>query len=106
MDKLSNVVDDRTVGVSDLASVTAHGSMIWGMKVKTSVTLEEDTVRAIDQLANGESNRSRVIETAVVEYIERRRRERRDARDLEILNRNAEEYAREMADVLAYQVEL
>jgi metal-responsive CopG/Arc/MetJ family transcriptional regulator len=76
------------------------------MRVKTSVTLEEGTIQAVDELASPGSNRSRVIETAVVEYVERWRRERREARDLEILNRHAEKFAREMEDVLAYQVPL
>lgn len=76
------------------------------MRVKTSVTLEEDTIQAVDELASSGSNRSRIIETAVVEYIERWRRDRREARDLEILNRHAEKFAREMEDVLTYQVPL
>ena len=41
----------------------------------------------------------------MVEYLDRRRRERRDRRDLEILNRNAEALNREVEDVLGYQAE-
>ncbi len=75
------------------------------MRVKTSITLAEETLEAIDQLAGPEARRSRVIEEAILEYVERRRREQRDRRDLEILNRNAERLNREVEDVLAYQVE-
>jgi len=75
------------------------------MKLKTSVTLSEETVQAIEEVAGPGANRSRVIEDAVVEYIERRRRDRRDQRDLEILNRNAEALNREVEDVLRYQAE-
>jgi hypothetical protein len=46
---------------------------------------------------------SRVIGEALRDPLERRRRERRDARDLVILNRNAEGLNREVEDVLAYQ---
>lgn len=75
------------------------------MKRKTSVTLAEETVAAIDEMATAGRNRSRIIEEAVNEYLERRGRERRDRRDLEILNRHAERLNREVEDVLGYQVE-
>lgn len=76
------------------------------MRLKTSITLAEETVRELDEVAGRGANRSRVIEQAVVEYLDRRRRERRDARDLEILNRNATELNREVEDVLSYQADL
>jgi len=72
------------------------------MKVKTSVTLSEEIVHAIDAVG---ANRSRVIEEAVREYLLRRQRQRRDSRDLEILNRHAERLNREIEDILAYQDE-
>lgn len=75
------------------------------MKQKTSVTLSPEALAAVDEMAaEGDSNRSRVIEQAVLELVERRRRALRDARDLEILNRRAEELNREVEDVLEYQV--
>lgn len=76
------------------------------MRLKTSITLAEETVRELDEVAARGANRSRVIEEAVVEYLDRRRRERRDARDLEILNRNATALNREVEDVLSYQADL
>jgi len=72
------------------------------MKVKTSVTLSEDIVRAIDEVG---ANRSRVIEQAVKEYVLRRQRQRRDDRDLELLDRHAQRLNREVEDILAYQDE-
>ena len=76
------------------------------MRLKTSITLAEETVRELDEVAGRGANRSRVIEEAVVEYLVRRRRERRDARDLEILNCNATALNREVEDVLSYQADL
>ena len=76
------------------------------MKVKTSVTLSPETLRAIDEIAGELLNRSRVIELAVLEFIERRRRAARDARDLEILNRSADALNEEVEDILGYQVEM
>jgi metal-responsive CopG/Arc/MetJ family transcriptional regulator len=73
------------------------------MKVKTSVTLSEEIVRAIDEIGG---NRSRVIEEALSEYLVRRERQQRDARDLDILNRHAASLNREVEDALAYQADL
>ena len=75
------------------------------MKVKTSVAISEEVLAAIDEIAARPGNRSRVIEQALVEFVERRRREAREARDLELIERHADELNREAEDVLAYQVE-
>lgn len=75
------------------------------MKLKTSVTLSEETVRVLDEIAGPGGNRSRVIEEAMSEFVRRRSQELRDARDLEIINRNAEQLNREVEDILAYQTE-
>ncbi len=76
------------------------------MKVKTSITLSEDLLKAIDKEAGPSKNRSDFIETALWAYLEHRRREVRDAQDLEIINRHSERLNREALDVLGYQVEL
>jgi len=44
------------------------------MKLKTSVTLEEETVMALDREAGSGTNRSRLIEQAILEFLDRRRR--------------------------------
>jgi len=77
----------------------------FGMKVKTSISLSPQTIDEIDEIAGADKNRSRLIEQAIAEFIERHRRGRREARDLDILNRSAEELNREMEDILEYQVE-
>jgi metal-responsive CopG/Arc/MetJ family transcriptional regulator len=74
------------------------------MKVKTSVTLSEELVEELDEMTDEDSNRSQMIERAVAEFIENRRRRLRDVRDLEILNRSADELNQEIDDVLAHQV--
>jgi len=73
------------------------------MRVKTSVTIDERVLRAIDKTTTRTRSRSRVIEDAAREYLSRRSRAAREARDLAILDEAADELNREMADVLAYQ---
>ena len=73
------------------------------MKVKTSVTLSEELVEELDDMTSDDSNRSQMIERAVAEFIERERRQLRDVRDLETLNRSADELNQEIDDVLTYQ---
>ena len=73
------------------------------MKVKTSVTLSEELVEELDDMTSDDSNRSQMIERAVAEFIERERRQLRDVRDLDTLNRSADELNQEIDDVLTYQ---
>jgi len=76
------------------------------MKVKTSVTLSEEIVEELDRITADGANRSQMVERAVAEFIERQRRRIRETRDLEILNRSAEDLNEEVDDVLSYQVGL
>ena len=76
------------------------------MKVKTSVTLSENLLKAIDQQAGASQNRSEFIEAAVWAFIAQLIRNQQNARDLEIINRRADRLNEEAADVLAYQVSL
>lgn len=76
------------------------------MKVKTSITLSPDVLKTVDRLAGRKSNRSRVIETAVIEFAKRRERVARDAREVEILNHSADALNAEMEDVLRDQVDV
>jgi metal-responsive CopG/Arc/MetJ family transcriptional regulator len=73
------------------------------MRVKTSVTIDERVLRAIDKATTRTRSRSRLIEDAAREYLARRSRAAREARDLAILNNVADDLNREMEDVLAYQ---
>jgi metal-responsive CopG/Arc/MetJ family transcriptional regulator len=69
------------------------------MKVKTSITLSEELVKAIDQR---HSNRSEFIEKGMRAYLRQLKREERDAHDLEILNKYADELNREALETLEY----
>ena len=75
------------------------------MKVKTSITLSPQTLRAIDEIVDSNTSRSQIVEQAVIEFIERHRRQHREARDLEILNGSAAVLNREVEDILLYQTE-
>jgi len=77
------------------------------MKVKTSITLSEDLLKAIDERARQhKKNRSDFIEGAVWMFICRLTRDEQNARDLELINRLADRLNQEATDVLAYQVPL
>ena len=78
--------------------------MIGSMKVKTSITLSPDVLEAIDAQAGRGRTRSEFIEAALRAFLAQTRRHERHARDLAILNREAERLNREAADVLTYQV--
>jgi metal-responsive CopG/Arc/MetJ family transcriptional regulator len=76
------------------------------MRVKTSVTIDERVLRAIDKATTRTRSRSRLIEDAAREYLARRSRAAREARDLAILNEVADELNREIEDVLAFQADV
>jgi metal-responsive CopG/Arc/MetJ family transcriptional regulator len=76
------------------------------MRVKTSITLREETLRALHRVTRRGPNRSRAIEQAIEEFIARREREEREARDLAILNGSEEALNKEVADVLGYQAKI
>lgn len=75
------------------------------MKVKTSITLSEDIIEAVDTLTGESNNRSEFIEAALRSYIARKRRDEQNSRDLEIINRRQARLNREAEDVLAFQGE-
>jgi len=72
------------------------------MKIKASITLSDDVLQAIDELAKS-SSRSEVIEQALRDFLAARERQLRDARDVEIMNKHADAYNLETADLLSYQ---
>ena len=74
------------------------------MKRKTSITLSEDILEAIDKRSGDAKNRSNFIETAVRAYIVQLIRDEQNAKDLAIINRHADRLNIEAADVLAFQV--
>ncbi len=82
------------------------GGMIRSMRVKTSVTIDERVLKAIDKATTRNRSRSRVIEDAAREFLARRARAAREARDLAILNESAAALNQEMEDVLTYQADV
>jgi metal-responsive CopG/Arc/MetJ family transcriptional regulator len=70
------------------------------VRVKTSITLPEELLKSIDR---ADSNRSAFIERASRAYLARLEKARREAKDAEIINRNATRLNEEAMDVLEYQ---
>ena len=73
------------------------------MKEKTSITLSTEVLAGIDRLSGSKHSRSAVIERVLRRYLADRARAKANARDLEILNRAADELNAEAEDVLDYQ---
>jgi Arc/MetJ-type ribon-helix-helix transcriptional regulator len=76
------------------------------MKIKTSITLSEEILEAIDLHIGEYRSRSEFLETAVRQFIGQLAREKAERRDLEIINRHADSLNAEAEDVLTYQAPL
>jgi len=76
------------------------------MKVKTSITLSEEILEAIDLHIGEYRSRSEFLETAVRQFIAQLARKKAERRDLEIINHHADSLNAEAEDVLTYQVPL
>ena len=77
------------------------------MNAKTSITLSESVLKEVDEILDYPDNRSTLIEQAIKEYIERKKRSSRGPRsltDLELINKSAEDLNKEAEDILSYQV--
>lgn len=75
------------------------------MKAKTSITLSNDILRDIDRAAGSERSRSAFIEQILCEYFQNQERARFEARELELLNRAADDLKSEVEDILRYQAD-
>ena len=73
------------------------------MKVKTSITLSEDIIKLIDDRLTSFKNRSDFIECALRAYIEILKKDEQNARDIDIINKQADRLNKEATDVLSYQ---
>lgn len=82
------------------------GSIFGSMNIKTSITLSKEALQALDELSEHYHSRSDLIEKAIWAFLAALEREHRDAADLEILNRRADELNREAEDVLEFQANL
>lgn len=76
------------------------------MKSKTSITLSQDIVAAVDELTPEGGSRSETIERLLREAFATREQRARELRDLEAINRHADELNEEAEDVLTYQVDV
>ena len=76
------------------------------MKEKTSITLSREVLTGIDRIAGAKQSRSAFIEAVLSQYLRQRARAQREARDLEIINRNAAQLNRDALDSLEYQAPL
>lgn len=73
------------------------------MKEKTSITLSKDILVSVDRLAGSKLSRSAFIERVLRKYFRERAKAAQHARDVERINRAADQLNREAADVLEYQ---
>lgn len=74
------------------------------MKEKTSITLSREVLAGIDRVAGSKQSRSAFIETVLARYLREQAKAARDAREIEIINRHADELNAEVEDVLQYQI--
>ena len=77
-----------------------------GMKVKTSVTLEADLLNRIDGLLIANETRSAFFQDAVIQLAEKRERDKRDAKDLELLNAHASKLNEEALENLTFVADI
>lgn len=73
------------------------------MKLKTSLTLSEDLLVAVDRFVGPTASRSAFIERVLREFFDRKQAERRREREVQRINKQAARLNAEMADVLEFQ---
>jgi metal-responsive CopG/Arc/MetJ family transcriptional regulator len=73
------------------------------MKEKTSITLSKEVLAGIDRIAGSKQSRSAFIEAVLAQYLRKRARAQVEARDLELINKAADELNTEVDDILGYQ---
>ena len=76
------------------------------MKIKTSITLSKEILKAIDLYVGEYKSRSEFIETATSKFLAHLARKEAERRDLELINRHSDSLNAEAEDVLTYQVPL
>jgi metal-responsive CopG/Arc/MetJ family transcriptional regulator len=73
------------------------------MKVKTSLTLSEDLLAALDGLAGTDVSRSSFIEKILRDFLTQREQAHRLALDVAAINQHAAKLNAEMSDALSFQ---
>jgi metal-responsive CopG/Arc/MetJ family transcriptional regulator len=76
------------------------------MKTKISITLSTDLLLKIDRLIGFDGSRSAFIEKVLSDHLQKLEREEIGARELILLNANADYLNREAEDVLRYQADI
>ena len=76
------------------------------MKLKTSITLSDKILKAVDEAIGDYKNRSELIEQAILFFLEKKVQKLREEKDLQILNQRAKVLNQEVEDVLSYQADL
>jgi Arc/MetJ-type ribon-helix-helix transcriptional regulator len=76
------------------------------MKIKTSITLSNEVIEAIDLHIGEYRSRSEFLETAARDFLAKLARKEAEEQDLDIINRHADSLNAEAEDVLTYQVPL
>ncbi len=74
------------------------------MKIKTSITISNEVLKAIDLYIDAYKSRSEFIETATRKFLAQLARKEAERRDLELINRHSDSLNAEAEDVLTYQV--
>lgn len=76
------------------------------MKIKTSLTLSEELISAIDKKSSKHKSRSDFIENALWTYLKYLIRQEGNKLDLKIINDNSDSLNEEAQDVLNFQVSI
>jgi metal-responsive CopG/Arc/MetJ family transcriptional regulator len=74
------------------------------MSTRMSVVLPDDLAQTVKILSHQYKSQSDFVETALRRFIRQIRREEQQQRDLEIINRHADELNAETQDALRYQI--
>jgi metal-responsive CopG/Arc/MetJ family transcriptional regulator len=94
----------RLLNIALAKHLAANAVYNMNMREKTYVTLPDDLLHAMDRFSDSYKSRSDFVEAAVRAFISQLARNQQNSRDLEVINRHADELNQEALDVLAYQV--
>lgn len=76
------------------------------MNVEATIALPEELLHAVDEQSSIYGSRSRLIETALRAFLDRRHPEAAETRDLAIIEEHLDELNAEAEDALGYQIPL
>lgn len=72
------------------------------MKVKASVTIEEKSLAELDGYVGNDNNRSALVQEAIDQWLARKKRAARDARDAELFEKHHESIDRDLLETLEF----